>query len=69
MNTTNISEIAVWIDSVSAPQTFPSIPPIAPHAADDKENPRPAKKRHIMQVDSDQTPRPSKRLRDLDSVP
>lgn len=90
MNSTNISEIAVWIDSVSAPQTVyepylltalgkqqlttfcpssPSIPPIAPHAADDKENPRPAKKRRIMQVDSDQTPRPSKRLRDLDSVP
>ncbi|ORY01182.1 hypothetical protein BCR34DRAFT_494068, partial [Clohesyomyces aquaticus] len=36
---------------------------------DDKENPRPAKKRRIMQVDLDQTPRPSKRLRDLDSVP
>lgn len=46
----------------------PSRPPIAAWVADDKENPQPAKKRRIMQVDLDQTPRPSKRLRSLDSV-
>ncbi|PVH90851.1 hypothetical protein DM02DRAFT_397619 [Periconia macrospinosa] len=42
---------------------------ISPHTADDKENIRLGSKRRIMQEDVDQTPRPSKRLRDLDSVP
>ena len=86
MNTTSISQIAVWIDSVSASQTGydahfyaalserqliafrPPSPSIAPWTAG-KEIPQPAKKRRTMQVDSDQTPRPSKRLRDLDNVP
>ncbi|KAH7111888.1 hypothetical protein B0J11DRAFT_554324 [Dendryphion nanum] len=57
--------VAIWIDSIPAPQNLVPIPHIAPCAADDKENPRPARKRHLMQFDSDQTPRPLKRLRDL----
>jgi PD-(D/E)XK nuclease superfamily protein len=47
----------------------PSIPPIIPCASDDKENPRPAKKRRVMQADQDQTPRPPKRLRELGDTP
>ncbi|KAH8723966.1 hypothetical protein GQ44DRAFT_773545 [Phaeosphaeriaceae sp. PMI808] len=63
---TRASEIAVWIDSVSVSQIV--YEPHLLNTLSDKENPRPVKKRRILQ-DSDQTPRPLKPLRDLDSEP
>ncbi|CAI6226889.1 unnamed protein product [Periconia digitata] len=70
MNTKSTSDIAIWIDGIQSPQLSSSSRlPIDPHAADDKENVRLGSKRRIMQEDVDQTPRPSKRLRDLDGVP
>ncbi|KAH7020659.1 hypothetical protein B0J12DRAFT_393722 [Macrophomina phaseolina] len=71
MNAARSADIAIWIDSIPTPQSFPSIPPSSPHPTDDRENARIAKtkKRRAMQDDLDQTPRPSKRLRDIDDVP
>ncbi|KAF2260949.1 hypothetical protein CC78DRAFT_584248 [Lojkania enalia] len=69
MSSTTASDIEIWIDSVDAPHSPPSAPLVAPYAADDKENNRSVVKRRMMEEDLDQTPRPSKRPRELDSVP
>lgn len=47
----------------------PPTPPVVTYLVDDKEDSRSPKRRLIMEVDLDQTPRPSKRARDVDGMP
>jgi hypothetical protein len=47
----------------------PPTPPIDTYLADDQKDARSQKRRRAMEDDLDQTPRPSKRARDLDGIP
>ncbi|KAF2453090.1 hypothetical protein BDY21DRAFT_388301 [Lineolata rhizophorae] len=52
MRSASISDIAVWIENIQPPQDSYELP----------------KKRRVAQTDRDQTPRPPKRVRDLDDA-
>lgn len=72
MSPASLAEISVWIDAVdSIPQDVPYTPTDR-FAHDNYENPRPAKKRRIMDAsygDDLETPRPPKRSRDVAAGP
>ncbi|PSN58847.1 hypothetical protein BS50DRAFT_595117 [Corynespora cassiicola Philippines] len=62
-------DVEIWIDSIDTTPSCSPAPLVAPCATDDKENSWSKAKRRTMEEDFDQTPRPSKRTRELDSVP
>lgn len=72
INRTTVCDIDDWIDNIVTaherqPATFSALRPPTPPG--NTENSRPRKRRRVMEEDLNQTPRPSKRARDMDGTP